>query len=63
MKSYTVTLADNDGFSGAQTFTTSNTQYALTEPVTLDKGYFWKVQGVSATTGVTTAESVPWCSG
>jgi phosphatidylethanolamine-binding protein (PEBP) family uncharacterized protein len=31
-KSYTVSLADNDGFSGASTFSTSNTQLSLPSP-------------------------------
>ena len=57
VKSYKVELDDADDFVGAQSFTTVNTALALTEPVIVGKTYFWRVQGISATTGVTSAYS------
>ena len=60
VKSYKVELDDADDFVGAQSFTTANTSLALPEPLILGKAYYWRVQGVSATTGVTGAFSSTW---
>ena len=60
VKSYRVELDDADDFIGAQLFTTANTAVALNEPLILGKTYYWRVQGVSATSGVTGAFSDEW---
>lgn len=57
VKGYEVELDDADDFVGATTFTTANTSLALTDPLTLEKPWYWRVRGVSAVTGVTTAWS------
>ncbi|KQY47509.1 Ig-like domain-containing protein [Cellulomonas sp. Root137] len=59
VKGYEVELDDEDGFVAAQSFSTANTSLALTTPLTLGKSWYWRVRGVSATTGVTTAWSTP----
>jgi hypothetical protein len=60
VKNFRIELDDADDFIQPTAFTTSNTSLALAEPLTLDKDYFWRVQGVSATNGVTTDWSTAW---
>ncbi|MFS0705489.1 Ig-like domain repeat protein [Cellulomonas sp. 179-A 9B4 NHS] len=57
VKGYEVELDDADDFVGATVFSTANTSLALTDPLTLEKPYYWRVRGVSAVNGVTTAWS------
>ena len=60
VKSYRVELDDAADFIGATVVTTANTSLALAAPLILDKDYHWRVQGVSATVGVTTEFSPAW---
>ncbi|KQR16676.1 Ig-like domain-containing protein [Cellulomonas sp. Leaf334] len=57
VKGYEVELDDADDFVSAQLFTTANTSLAITTPLTLDKTWYWRVRGTSATNGVTSAWS------
>lgn len=57
VKTYRIELDDAPDFIGATAFSTANTALALTAPLALDKDYYWRVQGVSATTGVSTSYS------
>ncbi|HEX8628326.1 MAG TPA: hypothetical protein VF755_09165 [Catenuloplanes sp.] len=56
VKNYRVELAQANDFIGTATVvtTTANTSLALSSPLIFDKVYHWRVQGVSATGGVTT---------
>jgi hypothetical protein len=54
VKTYRVEIDDAADFIGAQVISTNNTHYALPEPQTIGQSFYWRVQGVSATTGVDT---------
>jgi hypothetical protein len=57
--SYTLEIDNADDFIGAADYTTSNTTYALTTPQTFGQTFFWRVRGVSPTSGVVSAWSTP----
>ncbi|MGV8973114.1 MAG: Ig-like domain repeat protein [Rhodoglobus sp.] len=58
VSAYEVQLDDANDFLSAQSFKTANTALAISAPLTLNKAWHWRVRGISATTGVTTAWSV-----
>jgi hypothetical protein len=45
--SYQLEIDDADDFVGATSYTTKNTAYVLTEPVTVNQSFYWRVRGVS----------------
>nr|WP_300144603.1 Ig-like domain-containing protein [Propionicimonas sp.] len=45
--SYELQIDDADDFIGTKTYTTKNTDYVLTEPVTVNQSFYWRVRGVS----------------
>lgn len=47
--SYVVEVDDADDFVGATSYTTKNTSYVLTEPVTVGQSFYWRVRGVAGT--------------
>src|SRR5690349_5364819 len=54
-KSYTLEIDDDDQFSApTTTFTTSNTNFTLTEPPTINQTFFWRLRATSSTGGVVT---------
>ena len=47
--SYQLEIDDADDFIGSTTYNTKNTAYVLTEPVTIDQPFYWRVRGVAGT--------------
>ena len=47
--SYELEIDDADDFVGADTYTTKNTAYVLTEPLTVGQPFHWRVRGRSGT--------------
>src|SRR6185369_13169252 len=54
-KSYTLEIDDADDFTTPlQSITTSNTNYTLTEPPTINQTFWWRLRATSSTGGVVT---------
>lgn len=51
-KSYTLQIDDAPDFIGAQSYTTPNTSYTLTDPQTVGQQFYWRVQASSGSAGV-----------
>ncbi len=45
--SYELDIDDADDFIGAAVYTTKNTAFVMTEPVTINQTFFWRLRGVS----------------
>jgi translation initiation factor 1 (eIF-1/SUI1) len=45
--SYELQIDDADDFIGTKSYATRNTDYVLTEPVTVNQTFYWRVRGVS----------------
>src|SRR4029079_3238478 len=53
-KSYTLEIDDATDFVGASSFSTSNTNFTLTEPPTINQTFYWRLRATSSTGGVVT---------
>jgi hypothetical protein len=52
-KSYELLVDDSPDFIDTPPYTTPNTSFVLPEPQTVGQPFYWKVRGVSATSGLT----------
>jgi hypothetical protein len=57
---YTLQIDDAPDFIGAQSFSTPNTSYTLTEPQTVGQQFYWRVQASSGSGGVVSPWSDTW---